>query len=248
MVTSTRKVFIMSFLQTFMQVKLLKEVAVLIAGNPASSIIDLLHGKKNVNEFIIAKKLKLNINQARNILYKLAERGIISFIRKKDRKNGGWYTYYWTLDVGKALNVLKSTFEQELSTLDSQLNSRRRDRFYVCKNCDSELGEEQALLNNFTCTECGEVLELRDNRDLVVKLEGDITRHKNQLAALGEELLQVQHKETSLRMRKKKAELKKKKAERERKKKETIRLKKADQKSSKNRVSKRIPSSKSSRS
>jgi transcription factor E len=247
MVTSARKVFIVSFLQTLMQVKLLKEVAVLIAGNPASSIIDLLHGKKNVNEFVIAKKLKLNINQARNILYKLAERGIISFIRKKDRKNGGWYTYYWTLDVGKALNVLKSTFEQELSALEGQLSSRRRDRFYVCKNCDSELGEEQALLNNFTCAECGEVLELRDNQDLVVKLEGDITRHKNQLAALGEELLQVQHKETSLRMRKKKAELKKKKAERERKKKETIRLKKTDQKSSKSRVSKRA-SSKSSRS
>lgn len=214
-------------LTDLMQIKLLKEVTVSIAGAPASAIIDLLYGKKNVNEFLIAKKLKLNINQTRNILYKLSERGVIGFIRKKDRKNGGWYTYYWTLDVNKALNFLKTTLEQDLVSMESQLNSRRNDRFYVCKNCDSEMSEEQALLGNFTCPECGEVLELRDNQALITELESSIVKRKQHLALLGEELALVMQKEGSMRERRKKAELKKKKAERERKKKENAKLKPA---------------------
>ena len=49
-------------------------------------IVDLLYGKANVNEFLIAKKLNVTINQARNILYKLGDEGLVSFIRKKDKK------------------------------------------------------------------------------------------------------------------------------------------------------------------
>lgn len=223
----------MSSLPGFMQIKLLKEVTTFIAGAAASAVVDLLYGKKNVNEFLIAKKLKLNINQTRNILYKLAERGLISFIRKKDRKNGGWYTYYWTLDIGKSLDVLKNSLTQELTSFQSQLAARKNDRFYVCKNCDSEMTEEQALLGNFTCPECGEVLELRDNTELVTQLEASIERHKTHLAALGGELAIVHQKEESVRLRKKKAELKKKKVERERKKKENAKLKKAEDKKTK---------------
>ncbi|MEI6850177.1 MAG: hypothetical protein WCK29_03995, partial [archaeon] len=75
-----------------MQVSILREVVSTIAGERAKTIIDLLIDKKNVNEFLIAKKMKLTINQTRNILYKLGDEGLVSFIRKKDAKKGGWYT------------------------------------------------------------------------------------------------------------------------------------------------------------
>ncbi len=51
--------------------KILKNVVTLIVGKQAEDIVDLLDTKKHVNEFVIAKKLNLTINQTRNILYKI---------------------------------------------------------------------------------------------------------------------------------------------------------------------------------
>jgi len=95
-----------------MKIELLKDVVSHIAGPNSVDIVDLLYGKENVNEFLIAKKLDVTINQARNVLYKLAEEGLVSFIRKKDKKNGGWYTYFWTLNAKKSLLNLRNRINQ----------------------------------------------------------------------------------------------------------------------------------------
>jgi transcription initiation factor TFIIE subunit alpha len=80
-----------------MQKKFLGDLIEEIAGEGASLIVDILYKKKDVNEFAIAKKMDLTINQLRNILYKLSAQGLVSFIRKKDERKG-WYIYYWTLN------------------------------------------------------------------------------------------------------------------------------------------------------
>ena len=197
-----------------MQVRLLKDTVASIAGNSAAGIVDLLYGKKNVNEFVIAKKLKLNINQTRNILYKLSEKGLISFIRKKDRKNGGWYTYFWTLDTGKSLDYSREVIIKDIKELEEKLRIRKEERFYHCPNCDVEMNEEQALLNNFSCPECGEVLVLREHGEIVKKIESEIGRKKEQLAFVEHELGKVRKEEGVKRDRKKKVEMRKKKIER----------------------------------
>ena len=91
---------------------LLNEVIKKIAGKNTEAIVPILIAKKNVNEFKIADKLKLTINQARNILYKLHAHDVVSFTRKKDKRKG-WYIYFWTLDEVKALEALKKIKEQE---------------------------------------------------------------------------------------------------------------------------------------
>ena len=53
-----------------------------------SKMVSDIISNKHVNEFIIAKKLDLTINQTRNVLYKLADEGLVSSIRKKDKKKG----------------------------------------------------------------------------------------------------------------------------------------------------------------
>lgn len=58
--------------------KFLKEVVVIVVGRPVEEIVDLLDSKKHVNEFIIAKKMDITINQTRNILYKLSDSGLVS--------------------------------------------------------------------------------------------------------------------------------------------------------------------------
>src|SRR3989338_11520661 len=77
------------------QIELLKFIVEGLINKQAVPIMDLLSSKKPVNEFTIAEKLGLTINQTRNIIYKLSDFGLVSFTRKKDKRKG-WYIYFWT--------------------------------------------------------------------------------------------------------------------------------------------------------
>jgi transcription factor E len=169
-----------------MQVKLLKSIVENLIGKQAVPIIDLLFGKKNVNEFLIAKKLKLTINQARNILYKMSDLGLVSFIRKKDKRKG-WYIYFWTLDTYESLRLLEQNMQKELDQLMIELKSRKEKRYFVCNTCSIEVSEESALINDFVCPECEEVYQLSDNKENVQQLEKEIARVKRELEYVSSE-------------------------------------------------------------
>ena len=192
-----------------MQTKLLHEIVTDIAGKQAGEIIDLLIGKKDVNEFLIAKKLKLTINQVRNILYKLSNYNLVSFIRKKDKRKG-WYTYFWTLDIEKSLELLSKKLEKKIWNLQHQLKSREEKRFYYCDTCKIEVSEETALLHDFYCKECGEVYQLSDKKEVIENLKKEIAKLERQRQNVLNELEKV--KESKLRKRKRAREKEKKKA------------------------------------
>lgn len=151
--------------------KFLKEYVSIVAGSGTDKIVDVLFKKKNVNEFLIAKKLNMTINQTRNILYKLADSGLVHFMRKKDLKSGGWYTYFWTLNEQKCLVNYKASITNEIAIQENVLAARKTRQFYICKNCNIELSDEQALLSDFTCTECGEVYSLKDSVEGIKEIE-----------------------------------------------------------------------------
>ncbi len=220
-----------------MQVSLLKNVVSSIAGQQSSGIVDLLHDKKNVNEFLIAKKLKLTINQTRNILYKLADEGIVSFVRKKDKKKGGWYTYFWTLNAGRGLAKFREHLADEIESLQTKLNLKKTERFYHCANCNIESNEETALLYQYTCPECGEVLQLKDKGKEIEQFEKELAKAQEILKSVEQEIGIVSKKEDVVKARKQRAEAKKKAKERAIKKKkkqiELRRLKKKSKKKSK---------------
>lgn len=159
------------------QIKLLKTIVESLIGKQSVEIIDLLAGKKHVNEFIIAKKLKLTINQTRNVLYKLSDHGLVSFTRKKDRKKG-WYIYFWTLNPYQALNLLEDGLKKRLQEQESLLKNRRESNHYFCNNCSVEVNEETALLNNFICPECNDVYQLADNTKVIQEINDKITKLK----------------------------------------------------------------------
>lgn len=151
--------------------KFLKEYVSIVAGSGTDKIVDVMFKKKNVNEFLIAKKLNMTINQTRNILYKLADSGLVHFMRKKDLKSGGWYTYFWTLDEHKCLVNYKASITKEVDIQQGILAARKTKQFYICKNCNIEASDEQALLNEFTCVECGEVYSLKDSVEGIKEIE-----------------------------------------------------------------------------
>ncbi len=190
-----------------MQIKFLKSIVENLVNKQAVPIIDLLIGKKHVNEFLIAKKLKLTINQTRNILYKLSDQGLVSFIRKKDKKKG-WYIYFWTLNTHQSLKLLEQNLRKEFEQLEAQLRSRKEKRYYFCKTCSIEVAEETALLNDFACSECEQVYSLSDNQDIISQLEKNITKVKKDI-----DLVEFERKVEESKLEKKKV-IKIKKAER----------------------------------
>jgi transcription factor E len=194
-----------------MQINLLKKVVENTAGVDAVRIVDLLFGKKDVNEFLIAKKLNLTINQTRNLLYRLSHLGIINSIRKKDKRKG-WYIYFWTFNVLKSLEVLAEGIKAEIGSLNGQLQSKKQKRFYKCKLCGREVNEESALLTDFICSECGEVYDLADNSASLVETAKQIEKLEKELAHVQLEIDEEQgKKDKKLAKLIKKGEVEKKK-------------------------------------
>lgn len=206
-----------------MQLNLLKTLASELTENNVDQIIELLYNKKDVNEFLIAKKLGMTINQIRNILYKLSAEGLVSFIRKKDKRKG-WYIYYWTLDTKKCLQSIEKNLEKKIEELKRLLKEREQKRFYACKTCNIEVSEEQALEHNFSCEECSGVYELSQNDKDIKELNAKITKSEKELRVIKEELMINYEKEEKVKEkeRKKLVKEKEKKKKSERKKRKKI--------------------------
>jgi len=187
----------------------------MVAGKNAGQIVDLLFDRKNVNEFVIAKKLGLTINQARNILYKLSDEGLVSFIRKKDKKKG-WYTYFWTFNADKALVLLQKYIIKEIEQLEHQLKSKEQKRFYICRPCNIEVTEENALLHNFICPECGQVYELNDNKKAISEIHSSMNKLKRQSEEINKEIGIIEEKKLK-KIESDRKKIEKEKAEKRRK-------------------------------
>jgi transcription factor E len=170
-----------------MQINLLKSITEEIAGENSGQMVEILFDKKDVNEFLIAKKMNLTINQIRNVLYKLSAEGLVSFIRKKDKRKG-WYIYFWTLNTEKCLIRLQQDLTKKIHELKELLAKREKDRYYVCNSCNVEVSEERALDQDFSCDECAEVYTLVDNANAIRDIKGKITKKEKDLAEIESEL------------------------------------------------------------
>ncbi|MCX8194151.1 MAG: hypothetical protein N3G19_02190 [Candidatus Pacearchaeota archaeon] len=167
---------------------MLKELVTKMAGKGAEPIVDILFNKSNVNEFNIADKMKLTINQARNILYRISNYGILDSTRKKEKKRKGWYTYFWTLNVVKALEVYSRIKMKELELLEQVLKSHKIKQFYICNQDKIEMSEETAMQHSFMCPECGLLLQPIAKDKKLKEINLKIENVRNTLQAIKEEL------------------------------------------------------------
>lgn len=227
-----------------MQKNYLRDVVVLVLGKPSELIADILNTKKHVNEFLIAKKMDLTINQVRNLLYRLSDHGLVSSIRKKDKKKG-WYTYFWRLEPLKCLEFLKGHFTKRLNQIDAQIKSRESKQFYVCQRCKIEFNEENALLSDFTCNECGDIFAIKDDTKLIKELKRISIRLNKDLELIKEEIEKEEEKieKTKERNRKENKKTTKKKSKKKvvKKKvtKKTIKKKSTKKKATKKKAAKK---------
>ncbi|MCA9487346.1 MAG: hypothetical protein KC516_00080 [Nanoarchaeota archaeon] len=166
---------------------LLREIVTIVVGKQAEPIADLLNSGSHVNEFIIAKKLDVTINQTRNILYKISNFGLVSSIRKKDKKKG-WYTYFWKFEILKCLEFLREIYSKKFDELTQEIRERNEKRFYVCERCNIEMEEEEALAKDFACEECGDLLTVKDSSKVIKDLERNLSKIKEKMDAIDVEI------------------------------------------------------------
>jgi len=159
-----------------------KAIGALI-GSEILPVIRELKNKKNVSEFKLAEKLKLEINDIRNLIYKLDSYGLVSSIRKKDKKKG-WYIYYWTFDEAKAFNIVIMIKQRMLNKLKEELKYEEKKVFFVCPNKCTRIDIETAMENQYVCQECGSLMVQEDTAKRIKNIAKKIKNLENELLRL----------------------------------------------------------------
>lgn len=144
--------------------KRIEEIIGESVGEDAFRIVKFLKGKKNVSEFKISSGLKLEIQEVRNILYRLHSKNLVTYKRKKDNKKG-WYISYWTFDKSKVKELLKKMNKEKLERFKERLEveSNNINSFFMCSKACTRMDFHNAINYDFRCLECGMLMEQQDN-------------------------------------------------------------------------------------
>ncbi|MBW2993130.1 hypothetical protein KY317_00985 [Candidatus Woesearchaeota archaeon] len=161
--------------------KIVEDVVSKVAGKDVVPLVKILKNRKNVSEFKLADSLKQEVNITRNMLYRLYNSNLVSFMRKKDKKKG-WYIYYWTFDMKQVKYLAVSLKRKRLEQLKERLQREEEGQFYMCPNKCMRLDFDQAMNFQFKCPECGHLVNLEDNRKLIESIKSEISEIKKDLA------------------------------------------------------------------
>lgn len=164
--------------------KLVDSVVTEVAGEDVLPLVRALKNRRNVSEFKLADKINTEVNRTRNMLYKLYQNNLVSFIRKKDKKKG-WYIYYWTFRPGMVKYLYADVRKKKIETLNERLKREEVSQFFVCPNACIRLDFEQAFGFEFKCPECGQVMGLENNKGKVENIKAEITRLEKELKRAG---------------------------------------------------------------
>jgi transcription initiation factor TFIIE subunit alpha len=160
--------------------KIVEEIVSEVAGEDVLPLVKALRNKSNVSEFKLADSIKKEINLTRNMLYRLYDNNLVSFIRKKDKKKG-WYIYYWTFNVKRVKDLIGGIKKKKFERLNERLQREKNTQFYICVSKCVRLDFEQSHDFNFKCPECGQLLDIDDNSKKIMELEASLVRLEKEL-------------------------------------------------------------------
>jgi len=152
--------------------KKIESVVSQVGGEGAVKIVNYLKGRKNISEFIIAAKTKLDMQTTRNILYRLNNHNIAVYVRKKDRQKG-WYISYWTFDRKKVKELIVRMKKERLEKLHEQLHREESNinNFYICTKACARFDFDNATELEFKCPECGSLMNQQDNSRTITNIK-----------------------------------------------------------------------------
>lgn len=151
-------------------------------GQDGIQILKQIENKENVSEFQVAEKLKMDIQIVRNALYKIHDLNLATYIKKKDRKRGG-YISYWTFNKKELFYYVEKEKIRKLEKFKQRLESENENTYYICPNGCTRLEFENAFDINFRCKECGFSLVHQDNKKTINFLKGKIKEIEQEVEA-----------------------------------------------------------------
>jgi len=146
-----------------------------IVGEDVLPVVRFLKNRKNISEFKIAEKVELEVNQTRNMLYRLHQYNLVTYNRKKDRVKG-WYISYWTLNQKCIKSLIINTAKDKLAALKEKLIKEEANKgsFFLCPNICVRLDFDKATDFDYKCPECGSLLSQQDNTKTIENLKKKI--------------------------------------------------------------------------
>ena len=146
-----------------------------VVGEDSLKVVEFLKDKKNISDFKIAEKVKTDIHEIRNILYRLYNHNLVSYYRKKDRQKG-WYISYWTFNKKRIKDLMKNLHYSKIDKFTKRLEHEETNRgnIYLCPGACVRVNFEGATDFGFKCPECGSILNLQDNEKTIQFLQETI--------------------------------------------------------------------------
>lgn len=155
--------------------KLIAEVTGEAVGEDVVDLAQSLNGRNDVSEFLLAKEQGVDINTVRNMLYRLHNHNLVSFIKKKDYQKG-WYVYYWTLNKQRMVELVDVIKENRIKFLQRRLSREREHIFFMCCNKCTRLDFDKATDVEFRCPECSSILVEQDNTKTINQIEMELNK------------------------------------------------------------------------
>ena len=160
--------------------KVIEDLVKEVAGEDVIPLVNALKNKKNVSEFKLAEKIKEEVNITRNMLYRLHDANLVSFIRRKDKVKG-WYIYYWTFKSKGIKYLIVRLKQKKLAQLKERIEREETGQFYLCPDNCMRLNFDQAFDFNFKCPECGTIMEMQDNIEKITGLKTEMNLIEEEL-------------------------------------------------------------------
>lgn len=140
-----------------------------LGGAKSIDLVGLLKKHKEVDEFKLADRLKMDVKAVRKILYRLYEKKLVSFRKMRDETRG-WHVYIWRLEPGRIGRLMSERKETSIGRLREQLDHEKGNQFFKCENGCVRVVFDRAFESNFVCSECQGKLTFFDNAVIIKQL------------------------------------------------------------------------------
>lgn len=152
-----------------------------MGGDSAPQLVEIYEKNNNpIKDEEMAEKMNLKVTDIRTILNRLHYRGIANYQKKRNKKTG-WYSYTWTIDRKRILELIIEKQKEEIEKLEQKKQNEEIYSYFSCKKGCHEFPFEIAAEYQFRCPECGRELDCIDNKKRNKKLSTQIEQMKKEI-------------------------------------------------------------------
>ncbi|NON62133.1 transcription factor [Acidianus sp. RZ1] len=161
--------------------KIVLDLAKNLLGDEVVEVLQFLLDKgTEMTDDEMANEMGVKVNEVRKKLYLLADQGLVSYRRTRD-KDTGWYVYYWKVNTDQINEVLLTRKREVLGKLKLRLEYEENNEFYICPKDKSKYTFEESFENEFKCTKCGSSLVYYDSKKIREVLEKKINEMQQEI-------------------------------------------------------------------